>query len=137
MRNITIQLCFLFVVYFGGCSSQSCEDNIIDVEKISDSLYCEEYLYYSGGVYGGDIIYSYITDSILFRKYVGKYDDNSVIFYKVLSNNDIKAYKVTDKGLMNHQYDTVLLKSYSLSSLKKEYVFEKPCKHYRSLKKES
>ncbi len=118
---------FFYCFFFHCCNNKQCEDKIVDIINLSDSIYCEEYLYFGGGVWGGEIIYSYITDSILFRKYVGEYDDNSMIIYKFDSNNRIDAYKVTDIGLWKHKYDTVLLKSYHISSLKKNNIFDIPC----------
>jgi len=126
--KIRFVLCIYWIIiaFSLSCCSVSNEGQIVEVDKLTDSVYSEEYRYFGGGVFGGDIINSYITDSVSFRKYVGKYDDNSVIYYKVFSNSIIEAYKVTDIGIWGHQYDTILLQSYNLSSLKKEHSFDTP-----------
>ncbi len=129
MKKIFILIVSFFCCFFYHCSNNKhFEYKIVDVINLSDSIYCEEYLYYGGGVFGGEIIYSYITDSISFRKYVGKYDDNSMIIYKTDTNNRIDVYKIIDIGLWEHKYDTALLKSYYISSLKKNNIFDIPCK---------
>ncbi|MBR4488005.1 MAG: hypothetical protein IKO89_05520 [Bacteroidales bacterium] len=128
-RSVLFSFYWLFIVFFLSCCSESNESRIVDVYKLTDSVYIEDYCCYGGGVFGGDIINSYITDSVSFRKYVGEYDDNSVIYYKFFSNSVIKAYKVIDIGIWKHQYDTVLLQAYELSSLKKEHSFDVPCEN--------
>lgn len=125
MKKFVIGVLILFL--FIGCNNKTCEDRLIDVLKLSDSIYYEEYLYYGGGVFGGDIIYSYITDSISFREQVGKYDDNGIIFCRIVADTSIEVYSVTDIGLWKHQYDTVLLQSHDITFLKKKHVFNIPC----------
>ena len=119
MKKFVIGVLILFL--FIGCNNKTCEDRLIDVLKLSDSIY------YGGGVFGGDIIYSYITDSISFREQVGKYDDNGIIFCRIVADTSIEVYSVTDIGLWKHQYDTVLLQSHDITFLKKKHVFNIPC----------
>ena len=126
-KILVLSVILLCLCVFQSCSTKSCQNNIIDVVKLSDSVYREEYLFYAGGVFGGDITYSYLTDSMSFRVYVGKYDDNGMIIYNVCPNDSIKAYKITDIGLIKHRYDTSFLQSYSVSVLRENNVFEIPC----------
>lgn len=116
-------------IIFHGCCHKNSNGNIVDVDKLSDAVYCERYKCYGCGVFGGDIIYTYITDSVSFRKYVGKYDDYGMIYYSFLSDSVINAYNVTDIGKLEHQYDTMLIESYNLSSLKKTHSFDIPCEN--------
>ena len=123
---IFIILCSLIIL---TCCNGNCgNNNIVNVTIISDSLYKETYRCYCGGVYGGDIIYSYITDSVSFRKFVGKYDDHSRIFYQIVSDYSVNAYMETEGVFFEHKYyDTILLKSYNINLLKIEHVFDIPC----------
>ena len=80
-NKLLIIICNL--VLLSSCSQNDCCD-VVSVLKLSDSLYDETYRTYCGGVYGGDVCRTYITDSISFRKYIGKYAYMSCLYYLCL-----------------------------------------------------
>ena len=116
------------MVLLSSCSQNDCCD-VVSVLKLSDSLYDETYRTYCGGVYGGDVCRTYITDSISFRKYIGKYGDHDRIFCKMsMDSSRVYVFYKKDIGILEHRYDTTLLCTYDINLLKQEAVFEEPCK---------
>ena len=125
-NKLLIIICNL--VLLSSCSQNDCCD-VVSVLKLSDSLYDETYRTYCGGVYGGDVRRTYITDSISFRKYIGKYGDHDMIFCKMsMDSSLIYAFYVKDIGIFSHRYDTNIIHIYNIRLLKQEAVFEEPCK---------
>ena len=126
-NKLLIIICNL--VLLSSCSQNDCCD-VVSVLKLSDSLYDETYRTYCGGVYGGDVCRTYITDSISFRKYIGKYDDHEMIFCKIsMDSSRVYVFFKKDIGIIEHRYDTTLLYTYDINLLKQEAVFDEPCKH--------
>ena len=78
---------------------------------------------------GGDVTYAYLTDSISFRKYIGKYDDHTLIFPRMSSDSIVSTFLVTNKGTFNHKLDTILLNKYNINDLIKEKSNDVPCRH--------
>lgn len=119
------------VVLLNSCSSKKdCSDvDVVRVLKLSDSLYKETYRIYGGGVYGGDVYATYITDSTSFREYLGKYGDHDMIFCKMsMDSSCVYAFYKKDIGILRHLYDTTFLRSYNIRLLKQKNVFDSPCR---------
>lgn len=109
-----------FLIFAVGCLKSEPKEKHFKTELISKTLYCEIFLVHGGGVFGGDKYAEYLTDSSLFRYFVGEYDDNGNISYEI-SNNDstlirylnyddsdgsVNVYKVdslSHKGLINSE----------------------------------
>lgn len=126
--NNKLLLIICNLVLLSSCSQNDCCD-VVSVLKLSDSLYDETYRTYCGGVYGGDVCRTYITDSISFRKYIGKYGDHDMIFCKMsMDSSLIYAFYVKDIGIFSHRYDTNIIHIYNIRLLKQEAVFDEPCK---------
>ena len=86
-----IILSFLFNCCNLGNKKHS-KNNHIATFKKGDNLYNEKFQIYFGVVYAGDSYIEYITDSINFRKYIGTYNDDEWMIYKI-NNQFIDVYK--------------------------------------------
>jgi len=89
--------------------------------EFAKGLYKKTYRIYSGGVYGGDVHTAYLTDSVTFRKYLGKYFDYEQIRIAMSNNETVMVYKVNIEGAT---IDTIKKEFYNVSSLKQEGKFE-------------
>ena len=83
---------------------------------------------FCGGATTTDVIYVYVTDSVSFRKYVGKFDDQDYIFVKCRNDSIVDVYQNKDVGVIEHNYKTKLIKSYDLNDLRRKKKFDSPCK---------
>jgi hypothetical protein len=101
-----IQLtCFLFFILFSCTNAKKKE--LAGVEKICNNLFLEKFYYHQGGVYGGEILEVYVTDSVAYREYIGRVDEKE--YYKISCVFDsIKIYKMStrqrDKGVISSSY---------------------------------
>ncbi len=72
-----IILILIIVISTTNCTDTDC-CVYLSTKKISEGIYLEKYRVYCGGVYGGDVVDSYLTDSVSFRAKVGnELDHNS------------------------------------------------------------
>lgn len=110
MRDNSLLLlrCF-FLLLFASFFLMSCytKDNKYDksthrltYEIRTTGIFVELYRTASYGVYGGDIESIYLTDSVSFRKFVDKIDDNQKINFSI-NGNKIKATKVVSSYWVN------------------------------------
>jgi len=117
---------FAFLIVFCACSENInySKDNHFTTHTIKKGLYLEFYQTYAGGVYGGDVYTVYLTDSVSFRKYVGKesYDDQR-IYGKEVDEDTYVVYKV-EARLFSNKEKIIEKKTYSISALQKEEIFE-------------
>jgi hypothetical protein len=120
---VTIILFLVFLVYFLFRDNTYSKDEPMSSKEIAKSgIYREVYRVYGGGVYGGDVRTVYLTDSLTFRKYVGKMFDHEQIVMKCINRNQIAVLKLDlDKEPPRNVIDSTV---YSLSDLKKESKWE-------------
>lgn len=119
MKNSHLLL-LLFCITLSACSNINySKDEHLRTSKLNDSLFVETYRIYSGGVTGGDVKTTYLTDSTSFRKYVGKKMDYQEIIASKMGKYRILVYKY------NIENNKVLnAKIYDIDELKKEGKFE-------------
>lgn len=86
---------------------------------VNENLYLETYNVYNGGAIGGAVETSYLTDSINFRKYLGKAMDYELIYTFVFQQNMVLVVKINTDN-----YKVKKTEIYSISELKKEGKFE-------------
>ena len=120
MKKIIFPLFFLFLPSCNESINYS-KDNHITTMEFAKGIYKETYRIYSGGVYGGDVRAAYLTDSVTFRKYLGKYFDHEQIRVTMLNDEIVMIYKVNIDGAT---IDTIKKEFYNISSLKQEGKFE-------------
>jgi len=89
--------------------------------NLDNNLYCEVYLVYQGGVWGGDVCTVYLTDSTSFRMYLGKELDHQQIRASLIDSENVLVYKVNIEG---RNLKTIYKKAYNIPLLKKEGKFE-------------
>jgi len=113
---------FVFLIVFCACSENInySKDELFTIGTIREGLYRESYRVYAGGVYGGDVYTYYLTDSVSFRKYVGKklYDDQRIYCEEVDEDTYI-VYKV-EARIFSDKEKIVEKKRYRISALQKE-----------------
>ncbi|MCR5114451.1 MAG: hypothetical protein K6A95_02070 [Bacteroidales bacterium] len=129
-RNIFNNLIpvMLLAVFCTSCGLGDCGENIhFRTDSISNNIYQEEYRCFCGGATTTDVIYVYVTDSVSFRKYVGKFDDQDYIFVKCRNDSIVDVYQKKDVGVMEHKYKTKLMNSYNLNDLRRKKKFDSPC----------
>ena len=88
-----IIMTFFSVLFFLGCfyDTECCD--YIGTREIADGLYVEKYRTYCGGVYGGNAITSYITDSLTFRQKIGYEYDHDHLSVE-LKGEIVEAYNI-------------------------------------------
>lgn len=79
----------------------SCNDNYSRKDhkyttKLKQGLFVETFTVFGSGAFGTDKVSDYLTDSILFRKYIGSFDEGVENYYYKVSNDTIyvEKYKV-------------------------------------------
>ncbi len=87
--------------------------------NLKDNLFIERYRIYAGGVLGGDVETVYVTDSLSFRKYLGKQFDDEMIDVVAIRYQSILVYKFN-----LHTNKLLNAKIYDIDELKKEGKFE-------------
>ncbi len=118
MKNVC--LLFLFCLILFSCDNINySKDNHIKTFKLDDNLYKERYNIYSGGAIGGDVCSVYLTDSISFRKYLGKEFDNEQINVFLINSKAVLIYKID-----LHTYELLESSTYKISELQQEGKFE-------------
>ncbi|MDA3911288.1 MAG: hypothetical protein PF448_08030 [Bacteroidales bacterium] len=95
------------------------KDNHLNTNEVSPNLYKERYIVYNGGVAGGSVCSVYLTDSVKFRKYVGKHMDYEKILTIMISEDLVLVYKIKSDS-----YKILDAKIYSIPELKEEGKFE-------------
>ena len=95
------------------------KDNHLNTIEIGANIFKERYIIYNGGVTGGSVCSVYLTDSIRFRKYIGKHMDYEKVLTCKISEDLILVYKIKSDS-----YKVLESKIYSISELKKEGKFE-------------
>lgn len=90
---------FIFILY----THSSNDKDIVysNSRTIGDNLFVETYQIYHGGVYDGDAYEIYLTDSMLFRKKLGDYDDHD--WPNVTVSGDIVVVKWNDYQLLRNR----------------------------------
>lgn len=115
----------LFLTYNNQEKRKYDKSEHIISKKISENIFLEMYQPYTGGVLDGNSYSYYLTDSIKFKKYVGRCDDKEVYRFTVISEDSIKAVKWSWRNRMGElpeiPIDSVL---YSIKNLKKGGNFE-------------
>jgi hypothetical protein len=102
-----------------SCVNHYSKDNPGGSGEITKGIFWESYHTSSGGVFASDTYSQYLTDSLTFRKMVGYQEDDEIIRFSLLDSNLILVYKIDW-----HTEDTLNMKVYSISKLKKEGKFE-------------
>lgn len=87
--NIVL-LCFVL-------SSCNTKEKYIQTQVISNDLYVETYLIYSGGAYDGDSYAIYLTDSISYRKKLGYFENNLFPEFTIVCDEIFITWKCNDK----------------------------------------
>jgi len=114
---------FLFYLLF--LSLFSCQDvnyskeNHLRTIRIDENLYVETYNVYNGGVPGGAVETSYLTDSVTFRKYLGKAMDYELIYTFLFQQKMALVVKINTDS-----YKVKETTIYDISELKEEGKFE-------------
>lgn len=79
----------------------SCNDNYSRKDhkyttKLKQGLFVETFTVFGSGAFGTDKVSDYLTDSILFRKYIGSFYEGVENYYYKVSNDTIyvEKYKV-------------------------------------------
>lgn len=80
-----------------GCSRQRNPEKFIATENICNNLFAEKYYAHQGGVYGGELIDVFITDSINFWRYVGRIDEKEYYEFSCDEKN-IEIIKVNRRS---------------------------------------
>ncbi|HPJ90667.1 MAG TPA: hypothetical protein PK662_01855 [Bacteroidales bacterium] len=113
----------IFILFLTSCneSINYSKNNHIGTKEVAERLYMETYRIYSGGVYGGDVYTVYLTDSAIFRIYLGKEFDHEQIRVAMSDDETVMVYKVNIKGTI---IDTIKKEFYNISLLKQEGKFE-------------
>lgn len=148
MKTIYIMLLSISIVFSSCGSDKLSNKKHIGTGIISDGLYSEVYKTYSGGTTTSNTYIFYMTDSIHFRKLIGKenYDNEKIIWNKVKDiiyvykktritsfSEDIDTVKPINtegKGIDEIipitviKYDSVLIGKYDINQLIKEGKFE-------------
>ena len=129
MKKNIKYLGFGFVIVFCSCGENIdySKDDHFSTEAIGDNLYREEYVIYAGNATTTSVNSVYITDSIHFRKFIGKED----FPYKIITVKKIgdvlhvqkKEEKFFSLNLVEISYDTVV-QEYNINELIKEGKFE-------------
>lgn len=83
IKAVKSALWFTIILILSGCHKNASMKNHYKTELLIEGLYCETYRVFGGGVYGGDVYAEYLTDSVSFRFFVGKYDDNHNLAYEI------------------------------------------------------
>jgi hypothetical protein len=120
MKKYIFPFIFLFLTSCNESINYS-KDNHNTTMEFAKGLYKETYRTYSGGVYGGDVHTAYLTDSLTFRKYLGKNFDHEQIRVAMTDDETVMVYKVNIEGAT---IDTIKKEFYNISSLKQEGKFE-------------
>ncbi len=99
------------LVLFVSCKQKL--DHRMTLKICEPSLYIESFVVFGGGALGGDIKKDYLTDSINFRVYTGKFNDSVETLQYICENDSIKIYRFQYAG-------SIVLDStfYSIKSLK-------------------
>lgn len=99
------------------------KDNHEFSKEISLGIYEEVFLLSSGGVLANDSYSCYLTDSLSFRKFVGKFDNKEKYLIKPVGIDSIKAIKYSWRI---HYGNAVPIdsSSFSIKQLKKDGDFE-------------
>ncbi len=98
------------------------KDNHQFTKKLSVGLYEEVFLLSSGGVLGSDLYSCYLTDSMSYRKFIGRFDNKEKYVIEQLNSDTIKAIKYSRRI---HYGSSVPIDSvtYSIKELKREGKF--------------
>ena len=91
--------------------------------KISDGLYEEKYVLSKGGVLANDLYACYLTDSVSFREYVGRYDAKEKYVFIKIEKDSVKAVKYS-RRIHYGKYIAIDSSFYSISLLRKTGNFD-------------
>lgn len=91
--------------------------------RIVDGLYEVRYNLSRGGVLATDLYACYLTDSINFREYVGRYDEKEKYLFTKIGVDTIKAVKYT-RRIRYDKYLPLDSAFYAISYLKKSREFD-------------
>lgn len=95
--------------------------------ECSCKLYAEGYLVYAMGAQGSNIYSEYLTDSSMFRIYIGSYDEYDERILYNCKGDSIYVEKRTNKDFPTddqHSFKVLDKKVYSLKDLKSKHIFE-------------
>ena len=109
----------LFLALFACQQINYSKENHLNTTEVAVNLYKERYIIYDGGVAGGSVCSVYLTDSVKFRKYVGKHMDYEKILTSMISEDLVLVYKI-ESGT----YKVLNAKIYVIDELKEEGKFE-------------
>lgn len=106
----------IFSIFFPSCRDYFCCD-YLGTKQISEDVFIERYRTFCGGVWGGDVIDTYLTDKKTYRIKVGSEDDNNsfdVFYDNGLYYGVLYDYKYMQKTIRK---DTFHLPMLSFSSI--------------------
>lgn len=109
----------LFLALFSCQDVNYSKENHLRTIRIDESLYVETYNVYNGGVTGGTVETTYLTDSIAFRKYLGKAMDYELIYTFIFQQKMVLVVKINTEN-----YKVKKSEIYDISELKEEGKFE-------------
>lgn len=112
-------LIILFITLLSCQKNNYSKDKHLNTIEVESNLFKERYIIYNGGVTGGSVCSVYLTDSVKFRKYVGKHMDYEKILTSMISEDLVLVYKIKSDS-----YKVLDAKIYSIPELKEEGKFE-------------
>jgi hypothetical protein len=110
------------VLTLSGClvGNTKCCDHV-STDTISKGLYVERYRTFCAGVFG-ELTECYITDSAIFRKNIGSYDEHE-FFWVTLNGDRVEAYNLQPGSIS----DTIEKKTITESDLLKYHHTDTNC----------
>jgi len=121
MKKLTLSLLLLAMV--AACVKPTSRRNYKYTLTRENKLYIE---IYKAGILGR-LNARYLTDSINFRKYLGKVDDEKEQLHCRINGDDIEVerrQRVKGQGIQPDLQIVVSTAHYSLKELKKQHIFE-------------
>jgi hypothetical protein len=111
--SLLIFFSLLFIAYFNSKNKGEYKSTIDVCESLKVEVFCLS----NNGAFGSEIKSNYLTDSINFRVFVGKYDEGTN-YYSYKCNNDtiIIKYKLISES--NDADSTIFEKKYLIKKLK-------------------
>lgn len=101
---LTVGIAFLF-----SCKKVRNPNKLAAVEKVCNNLYAEKYYYHQGGVYGGELLDVYLTDSLHFWKFVGVIDEKEYFSFEC-RGKEINVTKIDRRLKENKKTDYMSFK---------------------------
>ena len=93
MKKFSFVILTVIISLIVSCSNKQSKKQHKRTTKLIEQLYVETYTVFGSGAFGTDMVRQFLTDSTLFREYIGTFDEGSEYFhYKVLGDT-VYIYK--------------------------------------------